>query len=180
MNTSPKCGVNLRQYIRDVPNFPKKGIIFKDITPLLRSPEALDFAAKKFTEYGKKRKTQIVGGIESRGFVLGSIVAHELGVGFIPFRKKGKLPYKTLSESFSLEYGKASMEVHQDAFDPSQRVLIVDDLLATGGTAMAACKLVKKLKADVAGIAVIIELEALKGKEGLKGYDILSLIKYGS
>lgn len=172
--------MDLKDYIRNVPGFPKKGIIFKDITPLLKNGKAFDYATRKFLKYAESKKIDVVAGIESRGFILGSVVANRLGVGFIPLRKKGKLPWTTISETFSLEYGTASMEVHIDSFKKDQKVLILDDLLATGGTALAACNLVKRLGGQVSGLAVLVELEFLHGREKLNGYDVFSLLRYES
>ncbi|MFC1538823.1 adenine phosphoribosyltransferase [Candidatus Latescibacterota bacterium] len=170
--------MNLKSYIRDIVDFPKKGIVFKDITPLLHNPEALKTAVKLLADsvIGKDI-TQVVG-IESRGFIFGAAVAVELGVGFIPIRKPGKLPAETLSESYTLEYGTDTIEMHRDALTANDRVLIVDDLLATGGTVQAAVKLVEQTGAEVTKITFVIELEFLNGREKIRGYDVLSLIKY--
>lgn len=168
----------IKAIIRDVPDFPKKGIIFKDITPLLASPEAfretIKLMAGKYAGLGITR----VLGIEARGFLLAAPIAIELGAGLIPVRKKGKLPYKTVAASYALEYGQDTLEMHADAVKPGEKVLIVDDVLATGGTAGAVCALVEKLGAEVAGIAMLIELEFLKGREKFPGRDLFSLIKY--
>lgn len=170
--------MNLKKYIRDVPNFPREGIIFKDITPLLADKKALGDVIEQFCDFAKKKKIDAIVGIDSRGFIVGGAIAYNLGLKFVPVRKAGKLPYKTLSESYDLEYGSATVEIHEDALTKGERVLIIDDLLATGGTAKAACKLVEKLGAQVCGAAFIIELGFLKGREKLKNYEILSLINY--
>lgn len=168
---------DLKSYIRDIPGFPKEGIIFKDITTLLKNgpkfKEAIDMIASKFSG----EKIDVILSIESRGFIFGSAVAYKLGVGMIPVRKKGKLPYKTHSVTYALEYGNDTLEIHQDAFSKGARVLIVDDLLATGGTAKAVADLVEKMGGKVAAMAFLIELTALKGREKLKGYNIISLIQ---
>ena len=168
---------DLKTFIRDIPGFPKEGIIFKDITTLLKNgpkfKEAVDLIAAEF----KDKKIDAVIGIEARGFLFGSAVAYKLGAGIVPIRKKGKLPFKTHTVTYSLEYGTDTLEVHQDAFPKGANVLIVDDLLATGGTCRAVCDLVGKMGAKVAGIACLIELTALKGREKLKGYNVFSLIK---
>ena len=174
MNTAE----NLREKIRDIPDFPKKGIIFKDITTLLNDPVAfsktIDLLGDRYTE----KKIDAVVGIEARGFIIGSALAYKLGAGFIPIRKPGKLPYKTHSMTYELEYGTDQLEIHQDAIKPGQRVLIVDDLLATGGTIKAAADLVAKLNAEILEIAFLIELTFLKGRDKLNKYNIYSLIQF--
>lgn len=170
--------MDLKKYIRDVPNFPKKGIIFKDITPLLADKKAFQHAVKLVCDFAKKKKIETILGIDSRGFIFGGAVAYNLGLKFVPVRKCGKLPCKTISENYDLEYGASSVEIHEDSLHKGERVLIIDDLLATGGTAQAACRLVEKLGAQICGIAFIIELGFLKGCEKLKNYEILSLIEY--
>ena len=169
---------NIKQIIRDIPDFPKKGILFKDITPLLQQADAFRLAIDEFTKELSKKKIDDVVGIESRGFIFSPVVAYQLKAGFIPVRKKGKLPFKTHQVSYDLEYGSAVLEIHQDALPPGSRVAIVDDLLATGGTALAAAQLVEKLGAKVEKIAFVIELLFLNGREKLSGYDIFSLIQY--
>ena len=168
----------LKKFIRDVPDFPKKGIIFKDITPLLGNRDALkksiDLLAKKF----KKENIDQVVAVEARGFIFGTALAYKLGAGFVPIRKKGKLPYKTRSVSYELEYGTDNLEIHDDAIKPKSRVLIVDDLLATGGTVKAVTELIKTQQADIVGLAFLVELKFLKGKDRLKDFEIYSLIKY--
>lgn len=169
--------LELKSYIRDIPGFPKEGIIFKDITTLLKDRNALREAVDSIAGKFKDRKIDVILSVEARGFIFGAAVAYKLGVGLVPVRKKGKLPYKTHSVTYDLEYGKDSLEIHQDAFKKGARVLIVDDLLATGGTVRAVCDLVEKMGGVVAGIAFVIELLPLKGRDRLKGYEIVSLIK---
>ena len=168
----------LRTLIRDVPDFPKKGIIFKDITPLLKNGSALRFACDKLAEDFTGMKVDQVVGIESRGFIFSPTLAYLLGAGFVPVRKKGKLPFAKEAVSYSLEYGEDSLEVHLDAIAKGTRVVIVDDLLATGGTAEAVIHLVEKLGGIVLGLAFLVELTFLKGRERLKDYKIHSLIQY--
>jgi adenine phosphoribosyltransferase len=168
--------VDLARYIRDIPDFPKKGILFKDITPLLQDAAALKAAADALTEPWKGRGIQKVVGLESRGFLFGTMVAERLGVGFIPIRKKGKLPAETLAEEYSLEYGTDQVEIHKDAVECGDHVLIVDDLLATGGTAAAAVRLVRKAGGIVDGVSFLIELDFLHGREQLDGVDTHVLI----
>lgn len=169
---------SLKKFIRDVPDFPKKGIIFKDITPLLKNGKSLKNAIDLlYTQYRNKKIDKIVS-MESRGFIFGSALAYRLNCGFVPIRKKGKLPWKTFSVTYALEYGKDTLEMHRDSIKPHDKVLIVDDLLATGGTAKAVVDLVRKLKAEIAGCAFVIELTFLNGREKLKGCKVFSLIKY--
>jgi adenine phosphoribosyltransferase len=168
----------LKASIRDVPDFPKAGIVFKDITPLLQNPELFKSTIDRIAGPFQKKGITHVASIESRGFIFGSPVAYLLGAGYIPIRKKGKLPYKTLSHTYDLEYGTDTLEIHADALDASSRVLLIDDVLATGGTARAACQLIGKLKAKVIGVGFVIELEFLHGREKLLGYDVFSLLKY--
>ena len=172
--------MDLASKIRDIPDFPKEGILFKDITPLLQDPEALRYAVDQLAEFGVGRKVDIVLGAEARGFILGAALAYTLGAGFVPARKPGKLPFFTVAAEYDLEYGTDSLEIHQDAIGPGTRVLVHDDLLATGGTARAKCDLVEKLGGEVVGVAFIVELEFLEGRKKLEGYDILSLVKFGS
>lgn len=168
----------LKASIRDVPDFPKAGILFKDITPLLQNPELFKSSIERLAGPFRGKGITHVASVESRGFIFGAPVAYQLNAGYVPIRKKGKLPGKTISYSYDLEYGTDTLEIHGDAFEPSARVLIIDDVLATGGTAFACCQLVKKLKAQVAGLSFVIELEFLKGREKLRGYDVLTLIRY--
>jgi adenine phosphoribosyltransferase len=164
--------------IRDVPDFPKPGILFKDITPILNDPALFREAIDLFVARHKKTRIEKVAGIEARGFIFGAAIAHRLGVGFVPIRKKGKLPYKTLDETYDLEYGSASISVHTDAFRSGERVLIVDDLLATGGTAAAAARLVKRAGGAVVEIDFLIELAFLKGREKLAGETVFAPIVF--
>ena len=169
---------DLKQLIRDVPNFPKDGIIFKDITPLLLNPKGLTLSIERLAEPFVGKSITAVAGMESRGFIFGVPVAQALGVGFIPIRKPGKLPSKTIKETYALEYGTDSLEMHADAVKSGDRILIVDDLLATGGTAKAASALVRQLGADVIGIAFVIELTFLEGRAKLGDLPVHSLISY--
>lgn len=164
--------------IRDIPDFPKPGILFKDITPVLQDYAAFQEVIDRFTQFAGEIKPDIIVGIESRGFVFGAPVALAMKMGFVPVRKVGKLPYQTIREEYSLEYGTNVVEVHSDAIRPGQRALIVDDLLATGGTASASARLVEKLGGTVAGFAFLIELSFLNGREVLAGYPIKALIPY--
>ena len=168
---------DLKKWIRDVPDFPVKGIIFKDITPLLSQPEALRFACDTLAARFSGKGITAVCGMEARGFIFGSILAYTLGVSFVPLRKPGKLPSDTRTISYQLEYGTATLEVHKDAVGPKDTVLMVDDLLATGGTMAASCRLIESLGANVYACAFVIELEFLKGREKLK-HDVQSLISY--
>ncbi len=164
--------------IRDIPDFPREGIIFKDITPVLQNHGAFAEIITGIVDYAGAVNPDVVVGIESRGFILGAPAALELGKGFIPVRKVGKLPHETVQCEYALEYGTSAVEMHKDAIYPGQRVLIVDDLLATGGTAYASAKLVEELGGQVAGIVFMIELGFLKGREKLSGYNIKSFINY--
>ncbi len=168
----------LKEHIRDIPDFPKQGILFRDITTLLKEKKAFKEAIDSLTAKFKGKKIDVVVAVESRGFILGGAIAHKLKVGFVPVRKKGKLPWKTNSASYELEYGTDTLQMHQDAIMPGEKVLIVDDLLATGGTVKAVTELVKQLQGKIVGISFLIELTALKGKEKLKGFPVYSLIKY--
>ena len=170
--------MDLREHIRDVPDFPKPGIVFKDITPLLLDAEATRHAVADIAEWGRARDVGVVVAAEARGFILGSLIAQELGVGFIPARKPGKLPSDTVSAEYALEYGVDTLEVHRDCLAAGQRVLVHDDLLATGGTARAVCDLVSQMGGEVAGCAFLIELAFLNGRERLPGIDVHALISY--
>ena len=170
--------MNLKSWIRDIPDFPKKGILFRDITPLLKNPAALKKSVSLLTERASGWTPDVVAGIESRGFLFGTGVALELGAGFVPVRKPGKLPYDTLRVEYDLEYGTDALEMHADAVKPGEKVVLVDDLLATGGTMEAACKLVEKLGAVVAGCLFVVELTGLKGRERLAGREVESLVQY--
>lgn len=170
--------MNFESYIRNVPDFPVQGIQFKDITTLLKEPEVFSTAVDHlYVPFRSHDITKIVG-IESRGFIFGAAMAYKLNIGFVPVRKPGKLPAETLSEEYLLEYGKDSVEIHLDAVRRTDRVLIVDDLLATGGTASATCRLVERLGGKIVGLSFLIELTDLKGREKLKEYEIHSLIQY--
>lgn len=164
--------------IRDVPDFPKPGIMFKDITPILQSPAATAEVIELLVADARDRDTDVVVGIESRGFIFGVPVAMALGVPFAMARKLGKLPYSRISEEYALEYGTNTVEMHTDAIDPGQRTYVVDDLLATGGTAAAAARLVERLGGKVCGFGFVVELEFLRGRENLLGYPICSLISF--
>jgi len=168
----------LKAKIRDIPDFPKAGILFKDITPLAKDPASLRLAVHQLMYPFLGRDITAVAGMEARGFIFGSLVAWELGVSFVPLRKPGKLPYDVQSVSYDLEYGSASLEAHIDAFDTNDKVLLIDDLLATGGTAKASCELVEKLGAKVEACAFVVELDFLEGRERLKDYEVHSLIHF--
>lgn len=168
----------IEQKIRSIPDYPKEGIIFKDITPLLQDPAAFKETIDKMAETFKDSGVNVIAGIESRGFIFGAPLAYKLGISFVPIRKKGKLPWKTISESYELEYGVDELEIHEDAIVKGQKVVVIDDLLATGGTIGASANLVKRLGGEVAGICFLIELEFLKAREKLKEYNIHSLISY--
>src|SRR5438128_6095173 len=168
----------VRALVRDVPDFPQKGVVFKDITPLLADDDAFSSVIDLIVvHYGRGNVDKVVG-IEARGFILASPVAYHFGAGFVPVRKEGKLPWEAVREEYALEYGTAVLEIHKDAIQPGDRVLIVDDVLATGGTAQATARLVERLGGKVLGIACLIELSFLKGRERLGGYDFFSLITY--
>lgn len=169
---------DLTKFIRDVPNFPKKGVVFKDITPLLKDPEAFKRVTQIFLDRFSGEKINKIVGIESRGFIFGAALSVEMGIGFVPIRKQGKLPWTKVSEEYVLEYGKDKLEMHVDAVSEGERVLIVDDLLATGGTVRAVCQMIEKQHAEVASLAFLIELDFLKGREKLEGRDIFSIIHY--
>lgn len=170
--------MDLASTIRSVPDFPIKGILFYDITTLLKNPQALKASIDQMAAKYADANIDVVVGMESRGFIFGMPLAYQLGVGFVPVRKPGKLPADTVSESYQLEYGTNTLEIHRDGIEPGQRVLVVDDLLATGGTAKATCNLVERLGGVVAGVAFVIELTFLNGRNKLQGYDIFSLLRY--
>lgn len=170
--------LDLKSKIRDIPNFPKEGIIFKDITTLLKDPAAFRKAVDKIVSFYRDEEIEKVVAVESRGFILGAPVAFKLGAGFIPVRKPGKLPSDIYEAKYELEYGTDTLTIHQDALTPGQRVLIVDDLLATGGTITATIELIKLLGGVIVGIAFLVELAELRGRNRLDGYNILSLITY--
>lgn len=168
----------VEDYVRSIPDFPEKGIIFRDITSVIQSPEGLKLAIDGINKSLKDVDYDVVVGPESRGFIFGVPVAYANGKGFVPVRKKGKLPCETISEDYSLEYGTATIEMHKDAIVPGQKVVIVDDLIATGGTTEAIIKLIERLGGEVVKIVFLIELEGLNGREKLAGYDVDSVIKY--
>ncbi len=168
----------LRSKIRDIPDFPKPGIVFKDITPLVRDPASLRLAVHQLLHPFLGQPITAVAGMEARGFIFGSLVAWELGLGFVPLRKPGKLPHDVQSVAYDLEYGTASLEVHTDALGEGDRVLLIDDLLATGGTAKASCELVESLAAEIAACAFVVELDFLNGRDKLAQYPIHSLLHY--
>jgi adenine phosphoribosyltransferase len=170
----------LSNTIRDIPDFPKPGIIFKDITPILKDVALCNKAVDRFLEFFENKNIEAVAGIEARGFLFGILLANKLGVPFVPIRKSGKLPYETISEEYTLEYGVSKIEMHKDAFNPKMRVLLHDDLLATGGSAEAAAKLIVKSGAEVIGFSFLVELGFLNGKSKLEKYSnsICSLINY--
>ena len=170
--------VDLEAKIRDIPDFPKQGIVFKDIMPLLADAETFHATIDLLAEFGAPRKPDLVLGAEARGFMLGGALAYKLGCGFVAARKPGKLPWETVSAEYALEYGVDSLELHADAIRAGARVLVHDDLLATGGTARAKVELVKQLGGEVVGLAFVIELAFLNGREKLEGYDVHSLIQY--
>ncbi len=169
---------DLKRYIREIPDFPKPGILFRDITPALLEPKAFrtlcDALEKRYRGAGVDK----IAAVESRGFIFASVLAYKLGIGFVPMRKPGKLPWKTIRETYSLEYGEAAIEMHVDAVSPGERILILDDLLATGGTAAAAARLVERQGGVVEELAFLIELGALKGRENLPGRKVFSLLRY--
>jgi len=170
--------MELSEKIRSIPDFPKQGILFRDITPLLRDASSLRKAIRLLAARYRNKGIDTVVSAEARGFILGGAVACELKAGFVPVRKPGKLPYKVKKVSYELEYGEDTLEIHQDGVKKGDKVLVLDDLLATGGTAGAICDLVEELGGKIVGICFLIELAALKGRERLKAYDVLSLIKY--
>ncbi|HWR45356.1 adenine phosphoribosyltransferase [Sporomusa sp.] len=170
--------MNLREKIRNVPDFPQPGIQFKDITTLLKDGKAFRVVIDMLSEHYQDKHIDVVVGPEARGFAVGAPVAYVLGAGFVPIRKPGKLPAETISYAYSLEYGKDALEIHKDAIEPGSRVLIVDDLLATGGTTLATIKMIEQLGGTVAGLAFLIELPFLNGRQFLGGYNITSLVQY--
>ena len=171
---------HIKKKIRTIPHWPKQGIMFRDITTLLQDSQGLKDVVKEFVERYKDADIDVVAGIEARGFILGGVLAHELGVGFVPIRKKGKLPYKTEKVEYDLEYGKDIIEIHIDAIKKGERVLIADDLLATGGTSLAACHLIEKLGGKIVECAFIVDLPELKGRQKLlnQGYKVFNLVEF--
>jgi adenine phosphoribosyltransferase len=178
MSKTAEAGADLKAFIRDIPDFPKKGIVFKDITPLLGDGPAFRKTIDGLAEIGRANGVTKVAAIESRGFIFGSAVAHALGVGVVPVRKKGKLPHKTLSATYQLEYGTDTLEMHVDALHKGEKVLVVDDVLATGGTAAAVTDLVRKAGASPVALSFVIELLFLGGRGKLDGLPVTSLIQY--
>ncbi|MEK6968867.1 MAG: adenine phosphoribosyltransferase, partial [Nanoarchaeota archaeon] len=169
---------DLKKTIRTVPNWPKPGIMFRDITTLVQNPEAFNYCINQFAEYYKPKNITKIAGIESRGFIFGAALAKEMNLPLVLIRKKGKLPAETVSQEYALEYGTDKIEIHKDAINRGDKVLIVDDLLATGGTMKAACALVEKLNGTVAGCTFVVDLPELKGREKLKEYDLFSLVEF--
>lgn len=170
--------MDYKQHIADVPNFPEDGIVFRDISPLMANGEVFSSAIQEIVKFSKDKEVEIIVGPEARGFIVGCPVAYELGIGFIPARKKGKLPRKTIEKSYGLEYGESVLQIHEDAIKPGQKVLVCDDLLATGGTIKATIDLIEQLGGEVVGTAFIVELMGLNGRDKIKGYDLLSLTQY--
>lgn len=168
----------LKKYIRNIPDFPKKGILFRDITTLLKEKDKFRDVIDAFYKKYKDKRIDAIVAAEARGFILGGALAYKLNCGFIPVRKKGKLPAETIDATYELEYGTDTLYMHKDAIKPNANILIIDDLLATGGTAKAMCDLIEKSKGKISGIAFMIELSGLKGRSKLAGYDIFSLITY--
>jgi adenine phosphoribosyltransferase len=171
-------GAWLKDHIRDIPDFPSSGVVFKDLTPLFADVDAFRFTVDAIADHVAGRDIDKVVAIEARGFIIAAPVAYRLGAGLIPVRKSGKLPWQTEALEYQLEYGTATLEIHVDAVEPGDQVLIVDDVLATGGTALAAIRLTEKLGASVVGVGVVIELEFLHGREALDGYDVMSLVSF--
>jgi adenine phosphoribosyltransferase len=169
---------DLKAKIRDVPDFPKPGIVFKDFMPLLQDPSSLHEAVELLAEWAEPRRPDVIIGAEARGFILGAALAYKLDCGFVAARRPGKLPWKTVSASYALEYGENALELHADAISSGARALVHDDLLATGGTARAICDLAEQLGAEIVGVAFVIELDFLEGRKQLEGHDVFSLITY--
>ena len=170
--------LDLSAKIRDVQDFPKEGILFKDVMPLIADPEYFAESIHRLAEWARPREPDLVLGAEARGFIFGGALAYELGAGFVPARKPGKLPWETVEATYELEYGTDSLQVHRDAIGAGTRVIVLDDVLATGGTAKAKCELVEQLGGTVAGVVFLIELTFLNGRDKLSGYDVHSLIQY--
>lgn len=170
--------MDLNAHIRDIQDFPNEGVVFKDITPLLNNAEALEYAKEALLELVGKQRVDKVIGMESRGFFFAPLLASKLNAGFIPVRKAGKLPYQTISETYTLEYGEDVLEIHEDAIEAGERILIHDDVLATGGTAEAVCKLVEKMGGEIVQCNFLIELDFLNGKDKLNGFEVKSLLHY--
>jgi adenine phosphoribosyltransferase len=174
----PSKPADLRRYIRDLPDYPVKGVIFRDLTPLFKNEKAYGWTISKLAGFYRKEKLDLVAAVEARGFIVGAPLALELGLGFVPLRKPGKLPWKKKRVTYQLEYAEESIEIHEDAVEKGQRVLLVDDLLATGGTALAAAKLIEQLGGKIAGMAFVVELAYLCGRSKLKEYEVRSLLVY--
>lgn len=170
--------MDLKNYITTIPDYPTEGILFRDVTPLMADGDAFKYACEKLTEFAKSKGAQVIAGPESRGFIFGCPIASQLGIGFVPVRKPNKLPRETIKCEYSLEYGTNILEMHKDAIKPGQKVVICDDLLATGGTVEATIKMIKELGGEVVGCCFLIELDALKGREKLKDYEVFSLMNY--
>lgn len=170
--------MDLSKFIASVPDYPEKGVIFRDISPLMADGDAYRYATQHIANYAKDKDVEMIVGPEARGFIVGCPVAYELGVGFAPARKKGKLPREVIEVNYGLEYGEDTLQLHQDAIQPGQRVLVVDDLLATGGTLAATIELIEELGGVVVGTAFLIELVDLKGRDKIEGYDIFTLLQY--
>ncbi|MBA4250291.1 MAG: adenine phosphoribosyltransferase [Chlorobiaceae bacterium] len=172
--------MDLKNFIRNVPDFPKKGIMFRDITTLIKNPDAIKFVSNEICKVAKDLGITKVAGIESRGFIFGAIIAEKLNVGFVPIRKPNKLPSEKLTETYELEYGVDAIEIHKDAIEPGDKVLLHDDLLATGGTAKAACNLIEKLGGEIKLVSFLVELSFINGRTKLSKYNIHSLVDYDS
>ena len=172
--------MDLKQHIRNIPDFPKPGIMFRDITTLIKEPETFSYVIDAISNHYRDKNIDVVVGIESRGFIFGSLVAYKLGLPFAIVRKPGKLPGEVISEEYELEYGTDKLEMHKDTFEAGQNILIIDDLLATGGTVAATARLIEKAGGKVGGAAFVVELSFLNGREKLKDYDVLSLVTYDS
>ncbi|CVH75144.1 Adenine phosphoribosyltransferase [Clostridiales bacterium CHKCI006] len=170
--------MDLKKFVKDIPDFPSEGVIFRDVTPLLQDSEAYQYTIDALCDFARKVQADVIVGPEARGFLFGCPTAYALNIGFVPIRKPGKLPRETISVSYDLEYGSNILHMHKDALKPGQRVVLIDDLLATGGTIQAGAKLVESLGAVVAGMAFVIELDALKGRELLHDYEVMSLMHY--
>lgn len=170
--------MDLKKFVKDIPDFPSEGVIFRDVTPLLQDSEAYQYTIDALCDFARKVQADVIVGPEARGFLFGCPTAYALNIGFVPIRKPGKLPRETISVSYDLEYGSNILHMHKDALKPGQRVVLIDDLLATGGTIQAGAKLVESLGAVVAGMAFVIELDALKGRELLQDYEVMSLMHY--
>ena len=170
--------MNLKDYVATIPDFPSEGVMFRDVTPLMADGEVFKYTCEQLAEYSREKGAQVVVGPESRGFILGSTIAVQLGIGFVPVRKPNKLPRETIKREYTLEYGTNTLEMHKDAIKPGQKVVICDDLLATGGTVEATIKMIEELGGEVVGCCFLIELDALKGREKLKDYEVFSLMNY--